>query len=86
MGYVIYDAVTTAIRKGKSYKTLAAARAAITREQLDTDKWRIAEEVMFAEFVSKKVVRTNAMTGEEYEEDINTPLCCSPSSETYWCS
>ena len=24
------------------------------------------------------------MTGEEVEEDINTPNCCSVASETYW--
>ena len=84
MGYVIYNVTTTAIRKGKTYKTMAAAKAAMTREQLEQDKWRIAEEVMFAEYVSKKVVRTNLMTGQEYEEDVNTPLCCSPASETYW--
>jgi uncharacterized protein (AIM24 family) len=86
MGYVIYNITTTAIRKGKAYKTMAAAKAAMTREQLDQTKWRIAEEVMFAEFVSKKVVRVNMMTGQEYEEDVNTPLCCSSASETYWSS
>lgn len=84
MGYVIYNIKTTAIRHGKTYKTRAAARAAITREQLDTDQWHIAEAVMFAEFVSKKVVRTNLMTGQQYEEDVNTPMCCSPASETFW--
>jgi hypothetical protein len=84
MGYVIYNTATTAIRRGKVYKTMAAARAAITRQNLDTSKWNIAEEVMFAQFVSKKVVRVNLMTGKEYEEDVNTPLCCSPASETYW--
>ena len=84
MSYVIYNVDTTAIRGGKSYKTMAAAKAAMTRNQLDQTKWRIAEEVMFAEFVSKKVVRVNLMTGQEYEEDVNTPLCCSPASETYW--
>jgi hypothetical protein len=26
----------------------------------------------------------NLMTGEEVEESINTPNCCSVASETYW--
>jgi hypothetical protein len=30
------------------------------------------------------VERTNLMTGKKYLEDADTPLCCSPSSETYW--
>ena len=32
----------------------------------------------------KLVERTNLMTGKKYMEPANTPLYCSPSSETYW--
>ena len=32
----------------------------------------------------KMVERTNLMTGKKYMEPANTPLYCSPSSETYW--
>ncbi len=32
----------------------------------------------------KMVTRVNLMSGEEYQESIDTPLCCSPASETYW--
>ena len=32
--------------------------------------------------LTKKV--TNLMSGKEIEISINTPLCCDPSSETYW--
>lgn len=32
--------------------------------------------------LTHKVV--NLMTGQEVEESINTPYCCSVSSETYW--
>lgn len=32
------------------------------------------------------VTRKNLMTGNEYQERADTPLCCSPSSETYWSS
>lgn len=33
-----------------------------------------------------KVTRTvrNLMTGKEIEIPLGTPLCCDPSSETYW--
>lgn len=30
------------------------------------------------------VERVNLMSGQKYMEDENTPLACSPSSETYW--
>lgn len=32
----------------------------------------------------KMVTRTNLMSGQEYQEAVDTPLCCSPASETYW--
>jgi hypothetical protein len=32
----------------------------------------------------KMVQRRNLMTGELYWEAEDTPLCCSPASETYW--
>jgi hypothetical protein len=31
-----------------------------------------------------KVTKVNMMSGKEFEQPINTPLCCDPSSETYW--
>jgi len=33
---------------------------------------------------ARLVTRKNLMTGAEYQERADTPLCCSPSSETYW--
>jgi len=30
------------------------------------------------------VVRKNLMSGKEYKERYDTPICCSPSSETFW--
>lgn len=44
----------------------------------------IAEREYYREHIEKKVVKTNMMTGVEYEESVNTPLHLSPSSETYW--
>lgn len=29
-------------------------------------------------------VATNLITGLEFVQAVNTPLCCDPSSETYW--
>lgn len=36
------------------------------------------------EYKPVMVTRINLMSGKPYEEDINTPSCCSPASETYW--
>jgi len=30
------------------------------------------------------VTRTNLQSGREYEERYDTPLACSPASDTYW--
>ena len=29
---------------------------------------------------------TNLMTGQQVEESVTTPYCCSVSSESYWCN
>jgi len=102
MAYVIYRKDTTAIPaqlRDKAYKTLPAAKAALTRFNTAWAKTRgklgnepdapyftcgIAEVEYYAKHIERKVVRTNMMSGVEYEESVNTPLCCSPSSETYW--
>lgn len=34
--------------------------------------------------VPMKTVR-NYMSGKEIQIPVDTPLCCDPSSETYWC-
>lgn len=97
MGYVIYNLVTTRIAS-KTYKTHAAAQAQLTRMrkaaagewgvlQAEDDplyQFGIAEEAYYAANIRKTVTRVNLMTGLEYEEDVNTPLACSPASETYW--
>ena len=32
----------------------------------------------------RMVTKINLMSGEEYQERADTPIYCSPSSETYW--
>lgn len=53
-------------------------------ENLNPEDYKIADQVEFKFYIEKKITRTNAMTGEKFEEPINTPLCLSPSSESYW--
>lgn len=98
MAYVIYHNETTKILGGhnKSYKTLGAAKAAITRLQnkipvsdMGTERdpvftHSIAEINHFYETIEKTVERTNLMSGKTFRESVNTPYYCSPSSESYW--
>lgn len=98
MAYVIYHNETTKILGGanKSYKTMAAAKSAISRlrktvavSDLGTDAdplfvYAIAEINEFYKNIEKTVERTNIMTGKTFREAVNTPYYCSPSSESYW--
>jgi len=107
MSYVIYEQSSTYImgkpdRNGvvrpdhrKSYKTLGAAEAALTRickaeGLLQTDpnygryRYAIAATAYFHQNIERKVAKRNLSTGIVYEETVNTPVHMSPASETYW--
>lgn len=84
----------------QSYKTMAAAKAAITRmtklwranglsiyEPVDNDpvfRYAIAEADYFHKHIEKSVAKRNLSTGIVYSEAVNTPVHMSPASETYW--
>ena len=80
----------------KSYKTHAAAQAALTRmskryradlkETVNDPQYRygIAEANYFHTTIEKSRTRTNMMSKVEYTESVNTPNYMSPSSEAYW--
>jgi hypothetical protein len=48
--------------------------------------WNISELAIIdtKSYKPRMVTRTNLMTGKTFEEDVNTPNCCSPASETFW--
>ena len=80
----------------QSYKTMAAAKAALTRmskrhraEMLDSVndplfRYGIAEAEYFHKTIEKQVKKRNLLTDEEFMEPANRPMHCSPSSESYW--
>ena len=84
----------------KTYKSMAAARAALTRahkqwfnlfgrygETMQNDpliRYAIAEVSLFHSVIEKRVAKRNLSTGVVYEEAINTPAHMSPACETYW--
>ena len=107
MSYVIYEQSSTMImgkpdRNGvthpdhrKSYKTLSAAEAALTRickaeGLLQTDpnygryRYAIAATAYFHQNIEKTRWVENMMSGKRYREAVNTPVYMSPASESYW--
>jgi hypothetical protein len=89
--YVIARATGLIVTDGSNhtrmYKTFAAARA--TRTRLCNKAGWSAGELSIVDTKTYKpnmVTRKNLMSGIEYQEDVNTPLCCSPASETFWSS
>ena len=93
MAYVVYDIESTALVTEKGwkvacFKTEAAAKAARTRmikcQKYAANTLAIAESNLYINKIKRQVERVNIMTGKTYMEDVNTPRCCSPSSEAYW--
>lgn len=78
-------------RTGKThYKTDKAARTTITRlfrtdENKVPSRLDIMTEKDYNAKVGTKVVK-NLMSGKDVTIARDTPLCCDPSSETYWSS
>ncbi len=68
-----------------SYDREQDAKSAVTRlAKKTTDKYVvITSDEWESRPVKMKKVR-NLMTGKEIEIADDTPLCCDPSSETYW--
>ena len=71
--------------KTRSYKTRGAAQA--TRTRLCNKAGWTAGELSIVDtknYKPRMITRKNLMSGIEFQEDVNTPYFCSPSSETYW--
>jgi phosphoribosylformylglycinamidine (FGAM) synthase-like enzyme len=93
MAYVVYNIQSTQTVNEKrwgreTFKTEAAAKAArtrmIKRQKYDGAQLAVAEVAFYTKNIAGTGTRTNLMTGKTYQESVNTPMCCSPSSETYW--
>ena len=77
--------VTDGPNRTRAYKTFGSARA--TRTRLCNKAGYTVEQLSIIDtkyYKPKMVTRKNLMTGAEFEEDVNTPNCCSPASETFW--
>ena len=80
----------------KSYSTMSAAKAALTRmskryradllESVNDPLYRygIAEAEYFHKTIEKSRTVKNLMDGTPFTETVNTPGYMSPRSESYW--
>lgn len=96
MRYIVYHKDTTrflslhpTVRTNEtSFATEAAAKAARTREHnrraINRDDFLITDSDNYFANVQKLVTKRSLMTGQEFQQPVNTPLICDPSSETYW--
>lgn len=96
MRYIVYHKDTTRflslhprVRTNEtSFATEAAAKAARTREHnsgaINREDFLITDGENFFANVQKTVTKKNLMTGKEFEQPVNTPMICDPSTETYW--
>ena len=91
MGYVVYEVETglqvSDLRRSNSkvYSTEAAAEACKTRLVRKSGYQRCQLAVCAQSQLPRRTKRVRSlMTNQEIEIDVNTPLCCDPSSETYW--
>ena len=77
--------VTDGPNKTRAYKTFGAAQGTRTRLCRKAG-WTVSELniVGTKHYRTRMVERTNIMSGQKFQEDVNTPYFCSPSSETYW--
>lgn len=88
--FVVYNKETTKIvgsRVHESWKSIGAAKGHLKRMAkmgYNVGEYAIADYSLFLNNIEKTVVRTNLMTGKQFEESANTPYFCSPSSESYW--
>ena len=80
----------------QTYETPGAAKSALTRYRKnksgpcrvgsDPGDWCIYDELTYRTRVVRKIMVKSLMnpTGPDIEIRSDTPLCCDPSSETYW--
>ena len=98
--WYVYDKESTAIYKSYKTRAAAQAQITrmhkkYTRTNLyvpgsnahEADPlflFGMADSQYFHMFIERRVTKRNLMTGQDFEQPVNTPLSCDPSSELYW--
>lgn len=84
MPFIVYNIETTRTEDTYMNETVAKRQRTRLNNQAGFEKFSYAEATVYRETIEKMVERTNMMSGEKYMESVNTPIYCSPSSESYW--
>ena len=98
--FVIYNKKSTRLIGGsmfpKRFKTMRGAKGYLTRilnrgifdpgirANEPRESYDIVGEDIFYKSIEKTETKRSLLTGEKFTQGVNTPLCCYPSSETYW--
>jgi hypothetical protein len=86
MSYVVFNSKSPHADK-RYFKTASAAKRSVTCSNRNAGAavYAYMHELLFAASypVGTKTVKS-LMTGKDVEISEDTPLCCDPSSETYW--
>ena len=95
---ILRDPLVAYYKAKETYATEKAAKAGRTRilrkilesgredliDRFAGKDFAIAETRDFYDNIEKQETKRNLMSGKEFTQGVNTPLCCDPSSETYW--
>lgn len=84
MSFIVYNIETTRIEAAYDNEITAKRQRTRLNNRVGSKKFAYDLAWVYYARVEKMVERTNMMTGEKYMESVNTPRCCSPSSESYW--
>lgn len=84
--FVIYNVESGRLVSDRTfvYKKAAERHAGKIEEAYQMQCGIMTKEKYDSVFGNMKRTVVNLMSGKETEIGINTPLCCDPSSETYW--
>jgi hypothetical protein len=98
MSYLIYNTETTCTVKQlvskrswftRIFETERGATAYLSRlanqGKIDKAVHAVAEETEFYRNIEKQKTVQSIMNGADVKLGVNTPACCDPSTETYWC-
>lgn len=72
---------------GDNFKTEAAAKACLTRLAKKGKDVTVYSILPYDEFkkIEKTEIKHNLLSGLPFEQSVNTPSSCDPSTETYHC-
>lgn len=82
--FVVYHKASGQIIKMFNTKSGAKRSTTCMNRNAGDVYYTFADMETYNKRVVTRITVKSLMTGKDVEIDSNTPLCCDPSSETYW--